>query len=241
MDQLHTVKQVAEILNVHPNTIYKGIINGDIPARKLPGIGIRLKLEEIEEWASGYSTKGNHISDILPKFDITLAGYDKLFLERRTELKGITRWSYSIGSVLKRETKNKEDRYYIHYQVNGHRVRKSLKGVRSRAEAVRILNQEVADALREQYHFPKIKLFFNEMADLYLEKYSKVNKKSWKTSDWVYLKRLKPYFGGSNGHAKIIALPRPTAYRPADTPINEAFNRSPVHLFVKLEFDRKSF
>lgn len=36
------------------------------------------------------------------------------------------------------------------------------------------------------------------MADLYLTKYAQVNKKSWKTSDMVYLRRLKPYFGKLN-------------------------------------------
>jgi len=195
MNTLLTVPEAAKILNVHPNSIYKGIKAGDIPAYKIPGIGIRLRLEEIEDWASSNSTKGYLLPDIIPKFDITLAGYDKLFLERRTEVNGTVRYKYPFGSVLMRKTKNKEERYYIHYQVDGQRVRKALKGVRTRAEAVKVLNAEVSDAQRGKYHFQKKNIAFAEMADLYFEKYSRVNKKSWKTSDWVYLRRLKPYFG----------------------------------------------
>lgn len=127
--------------------------------------------------------------------DILHSDYDKLFLIRRTEMNGTVRYRYSFGSVTLRKTKNKEVRYYIDFQVDGKRVRKVLKGVRTRAEAVRVLNSEVSDAQRGKYHFSPKKTIFDEMADLYFEKYSKVNKKSWKTSDWVYLRRLKPYFG----------------------------------------------
>lgn len=195
METLLTAQEAAKMFNVHPNTIYKGILNGDIPACKLPGIGIRLILEEIEEWASGHSTKRNQISNILPKLDITLDSYDKLFLERRTEMNGVVRYKYPFGSVLMRKTNNKEERYYIHYQVDGQRVRKALKGVRTRAEAVKVLNAEVSDAQRGKYHFQKRKITFKEMADLFLEKYSEPNKRSWKSTDRVYTRNMKPFFG----------------------------------------------
>jgi len=110
---------------------------------------------------------------------------------------GLTRWTYGIGSVILRKTLNKEERYYIDYQINGRRVRKTIKGARTRTEAVRALNSEIADVLRGKYSWKKdnSRITFAEMAELFLEKYSKVNKRSWKTSDWVYLRRLNPYFG----------------------------------------------
>jgi len=195
MNQLLTVKEAASCLKLHPNTVYKGIKGGLIPAYKIPGVGTRLKQNDLAELSLKCATKVRDVSEILPKFDIPLAGYDKLFLERRTELKGIITWSYPFGSVRMRKTKNKEERYYIDYQVDGQRVRKSLKGVRTRAEAIKVLNAEVSDAQRGKYYFQQKNIAFDEMADLFLEKYSRVNKKSWKTSDWVYLRRLKPYFG----------------------------------------------
>ena len=144
------------------------------------------------------SSKRSQIAEILPKFDLSLDGYDKLFLKRRTELKGQTRWTYGIGSVILRKTKNEEVKFYIDFQLDKLRVREVVKGARTRAEAVKVLNSKVADVLRGKYNFKKEspQIIFSEMADLYLEKYAKVKKsKSWKTSDWVYLRRLNPFFG----------------------------------------------
>jgi len=195
MDKLLTVKDLSSFLNLHPGTIYRLVEKGKVPFIKRKGLGIRFRKEEIEEWLKKGFHRVSQISEILPKFDIALDGYDKLFLERRTEMNGVVRYKYPFGSVLMRKTKNKEERYYIHYQVDGQRIRKALKGVKTRAEAVKVLNAEVADAMRGRYHFQRSDIAFGAMADLFLEKYSKVNKKSWKTSDWVYLRRLKPYFG----------------------------------------------
>lgn len=201
---LLSVKEVSSLLNVHPNTIYLLARSGEIPSIKKKGVGIRFRREEIEEWLARGSHRAHQISELLPKLDLSLDEYDKMVLRRRTELKDRIRWNYGIGSVVLRKTKNKEERYYIDYQVDNRRVRKVVKGARTRAEAVKALNSEVADVCRGQYNFQadRKRITFGDMADLFLEKYSKVNKKSWKTSDWVYLRRLKPYFG-SYGLPKI--------------------------------------
>ena len=113
----------------------------------------------------------------------------------------VTRWTYGIGSVVLRKTKNKEDRHYIHFQIDKHRVREVVKGARTRAEAVKVLNLKVADALRDtlrdKHNFKKEnpEITFNEMADLYLKKYAMVKKKSWKKSDKTYISKMKPFFG----------------------------------------------
>jgi len=189
------VKEAADYFSVHSSSIYHLISLGDSPFKRRKGIGYRARKSVLDAWWEETAASPPPIADILPKFDISLNGYDKMLLKRRTELNGITRWSYPIGSVLMRKTKRKEERYYIQYQVDGYRVRKALKGVKTRAEAVKVLNFEVADAQRGQYNFQKKKITFSEMADLYLEKYAKVKKKGWRRSDWVFLRRLKPYFG----------------------------------------------
>jgi excisionase family DNA binding protein len=197
MDKLLTVKDLSAFLGMHPNTIYKMVKKGEIPFIKIKGVGIRFREEEIKAWLEEGSNKASQISELLPKFDISLESYDKILLKRRTELKDQTKWTYGIGSVILRKTKNKEDRYYIHYQIDKHRVRKAVKGARTRAEAVKALNAEVADILRGRYNFKKEnpEITFNDMADLYLEKYSKPNKRSWKSSDSVYIRNMKPFFG----------------------------------------------
>ena len=198
-NQLLTVKKLSPFLGVHTNTVYKWVKQGEIPYVKIKG-RIRFKKEEIEEYLKIGSINKHQIAELLPKFDLSLDAYDRMLLKRRTELKGQIRWNYGIGSVILRKTKNKEDRYYIDFQIDKLRIREIVKGARTRAEAVKVLNSKVTDALRGKYNLKKenLEITFSEMADLYLEKYAKKNKeKSWKTSDWVYLRRLKPYFGSS--------------------------------------------
>lgn len=200
MNTFLTVPQTAAYLQVHVKTLYTWINENKIPHYRIGGWGIRIKKVEIDEWIEKGSSPPP-LAELLPRLEISLdglKGFDKLLLIRRTEMNGTVRWTYPHGSVTRKETKRKKEVYSIDFQVDGLRVRKTLKGVRKRAEAVKVLNAEVVDAQRGKYYFTQKNLTFSEMADRYLEKYSKVNKKSWKTSDWVYLRRLKPYFGKLN-------------------------------------------
>jgi len=194
MKKLLTVRQVAEMLKVHVNTIYRMVKEGIIPHMRFKEVGIRFSEDEVIDWMEKGSVKPLSVSELFPKFDISLDGYDRILLKRRTELKSQTRWTYGIGSVILRKTKNKEERYYIHYQVDGHRIRKALKGVRTRAEAVKILNSEVVDMFRGKCYFSKKVVTFNEMGNLFLAKYSKPKKRSWKSADRVYIRNMKPFF-----------------------------------------------
>jgi len=196
MIELINVKELSSYFHVHPNTVYKWIREKKIPHHKINGI-IRFKKEEIDNWVKQNKAGSDQIAALLPKLDLSLDRYDKILLKRRTELKDQIRWTYGIGSVVLRKTKNKEDRYYIDYQIDKHKVRKALKGVRTRSEAVKVLNSEVADTLRGKYHFNKKKIIFSEMADLFLEKYSKPKKRSWRSADKVYIRNLKSFFGNT--------------------------------------------
>jgi len=197
-EPLLTVKDLSTFLDLHPATIYKMIKKGEIPFTKRKGLGIRFDQKKIETWIAEGSIKINPLLESISNVDIALENYDRMFLKRRTELKGQTRWNYGIGSVIRRKTKNKEDRFYIDFQIGKYRVREAVKGARTRAEAVKVLNSKAADTLRGKYNFKKENsdITFSEMSELYLEKYAKIKKKkSWKTSDWVYLHVLKPFFG----------------------------------------------
>lgn len=194
MNQLLSVREAEKYLGCSRTFLDKERKRGNLDYIKL-GSRIKFRKSDLDKLIDQSIYRSSGLREILPKLDLALDHYDKMMLQWRSELNGVTRWRYPIGSVLMRKTKRKEERYSIQYQVDGRRIRKALKGVRSRAEAVKILNQEVADALRGKHQVQREKITFKNMADLFLEKYSKVNKKSWNTSDWVYLRRLKPKFG----------------------------------------------
>lgn len=192
------------LMNVSSAALYMGVSESwirrhlhDLPHIKLSCRFIRFRKGDIDDYIESSSYKNSPLSEILPRFDLSLDSYDKMFLKWRSELKGQIRWTYGLGSVILRKTKNGEERFYLDYQIDNRRVRKAVKGARTRAEAVKVLNAEIADFLRGKYHFKEEirDISFTEMADLFLNKYSKMKKKSWKTSDWVYLRRMRPFFG----------------------------------------------
>lgn len=196
-DRLLKVRELARLCGLHQNTLYALCKGGDIPYVRRRGLGIRFRPQEIETWLEEQSHKPSKMESLLPQVDVAIDFYDKIHLRRRTEMKDRTIYRYDVGSVIERKTKSKEVRFYLDFQIDGHRRREAVKGCRGRSEAVKVLFSQVSDALRGKYHLPKNrpKLTFIEMADLYLEKYSKPNKRSWKTSDQVYLRTLKPFFG----------------------------------------------
>lgn len=180
MDELLSVKEASLDFKISKDAIYNAIRIGRLNFYKITRVGIRLEQKDIVAWINCYKVKRNNFAEILPKFDLSLENYDKIFLKRRTELKGQITWTYGIGSVILRKTKNKEERFYIHYQIDKHRVRKVVKGARTKADALKALNSEIADALRGEYNFKKqdSEITFHDMADIYLEKYAKPNKRS---------------------------------------------------------------
>jgi excisionase family DNA binding protein len=191
-----TVAEVSRFLGLHQNTIYRFAKKGAIPYTRING-RLRFRKELIDAWLDERSHKPFLIETLLSQVEFSLDGHDRIHLRRRTEMKSHTAYRYDVGSVIERKTKNREVRFYIDFQYDGQCVREVVKGARRRVEAVKALYSRVSDALRGKYNLPKEKpkLTLNEMADLYLEKYSKPNKKSWKTSDMVSLRVLKPFFG----------------------------------------------
>ena len=53
---LLTAQVVADILDVHPETVLRWTRRGEIPARRLPGGQIRFREDEIEEWLDERAT-----------------------------------------------------------------------------------------------------------------------------------------------------------------------------------------
>jgi excisionase family DNA binding protein len=54
--RLLTVREVADRLIVHPETVLRWVRRGEIPAVRLPGGAIRIREDELEAWLAARAT-----------------------------------------------------------------------------------------------------------------------------------------------------------------------------------------
>lgn len=201
MKQNLTIPETFAEYGIRPKSLYK--YKDEIGYIKRPGTKILFPRKNIERWLeAGYHESDDLLSLLsdLSEYNFSLDNsfrkFEKVRLKRRTEqMSGEVRYKYPFGSVLERITKTGEVTYRRDYQVNGQRVRTVIEGVRNRAEAVKVIMVEVADAKRGKYHFHKKNISFSDFTELFYEKYSKPNKRSHKSTDAVYLKHMKEFFG----------------------------------------------
>jgi len=198
MDALLTVDDVAAVLKVHPNTVYKKVKYGEIPSVRTSNSRIRFSEKDIKEWIDKHSQYSNFgpLLEESCRADLSLEKYDKLFLRGGDKMspKGKI-WNYPFGSVILRLTKSGKEKWHIYYRVDGRRVRKAVKGAMSRTDALKVLQVAAADAFRGMYGFqrPKRVITVGELADLYV---SNSRQKRSLDKDQCRIKvHLKPFFG----------------------------------------------
>jgi hypothetical protein len=90
-------------------------------------------------------------------------------------------------------SQSKSGKWYVDFTCQGRRIRRVI-GI-SKQEAVHAMTIIKADILRGKYGFRKTKqsVLFENFAKEYLELYSKLNKRSWR-SDANSIKHLTKYF-----------------------------------------------
>ena len=195
--RLLTVKELSSYLGVSPCTVRRLVKERDIPFIRRKGLGIRFLKEEVDAWLSRDASKPSAFLECALNSDVALENYDRLFLKGGVKMspKGKT-WNYPFGSVYFRLTKSGQERWYIYYRIDGKRVRKVVKGAQCRADALKVLQVEVADAFRGKHGFAKQEraIKFKDFAALYLE-HSKLQKRSWHTDKCRIESHLEPFFG----------------------------------------------
>ncbi|MBD3203705.1 tyrosine-type recombinase/integrase [Candidatus Woesearchaeota archaeon] len=193
-----TVKEVSSFLNVHPKTVYKWTEERKIPFIRVNGL-IRFKKKQIEDLNNHRDFSFSEQAFLQSKFMIPLPEYDKMLLKGRSALssRSSKRWYYGFGKVYTRKTKQGKIRYYIEYTGrDGRRKREVVRKAQTRSEAVLVLQKKAAESFDSEHSNPRPKeISFQEFSTLYLENYSKINKKSWKCDDYALNAHLIPYFG----------------------------------------------
>jgi excisionase family DNA binding protein len=195
---LLSVREVAEILRLHPQTVYGKVTQGEIPSTKI-GRAIRFDRRAIEDWIQRNTIKENPAAEIVLKHDVTLDAFDRQFLKGGSAVreKGSRYWSYGIGGVFCRRTAKGLDRWYMQFKdVDGRWRQKVISHALTRAQAVVALQAKVREVFESVHHVkPKTKrIGFTEYSKIYLDDYAKVNKRSWRT-DVGAMKNLDRYFG----------------------------------------------
>jgi integrase len=177
-----SVGEYAEIMGVHPQTVYKWIYKGWLKVMKLGNSrnsSVRILKESAMELQERFTFAKSRKEDFshLPKISVSLREYDKSNLGDSSMSKGGNRWNYKhIGAIRTRTTSKGIVRYYYQLWVtedNGKRKRieKICKHAINRQEAIKELEKARMDYLQNRYNEkPKLKKGrFEELSGSFLE------------------------------------------------------------------------
>jgi len=203
MSQLLTVKEVAGLLHVHPQSIYKWAKAGKISYVRL-NENLRFEHAEIKEMIARRRVRSpfEFLSNIL----ISLDEFDKRFLKGgKSAVKGSQRrWRYGIGTIYLRKTKKGKDPWYMDYQDGQEKRRREvIKGAQNRGEALIALQVKVNEIFTGKFSPSRRagSVTFNALADCYMKDYAEKEKKSWKTDEFR-LRKIKECLGD----AKLVKI-----------------------------------
>jgi len=198
MDKLLTVKEVAEALNVHPQTVYR---NKKLPFISIPGIGKRFRESELKEYLE--KSAANSIQfinfqqfSLTSPFEESILNLDYSGGSGMPKGKSKTRYNLGYGAIYQRKTKSGKIRWYLDYRnAHGERKQELVANAVHREDAVAALQKKVLAELDKRYgtERKKRKIGFKTFAESYLRDYAMVVKKSWGT-DKSRMETLVNYF-----------------------------------------------
>jgi len=239
MNSLLTVNEISEFLSLHPKTVYKLATQRKIPHVKRRGLGIRFRLEEVEEWldkASFIQPDLGPVSGFSKRLDITAEDYDRLYLKGDSAVSSKKqRWNYGDYGVFVRKTGSGSERWYgWHYvERNGKRkrVKKVIRGAPGREEAVFVARERAVEAFRSAHSIEKEKkeISFLEFSKVYLKEHIEATRKNWK-SDSYRLERAAEYFGD----LELRSITRSAVARFRDSRLKAGNSKSTANRYMAL-------
>lgn len=213
MDKLLTVREVADLLQCHPQTVYRLADSQEIPHIKQEGIGLRFRGSHVEKWLGNGSVEpARNIGQLLEYQRVTLTnGPYKLKLKgdgkdtggkgEMAKAKSKTRLNLGYGAIYQRKTKQGRIRWSIDYKdASGKRVQKVVANAQTKEDAVIALQAEVFKAFSKEFNVkgqPQ-RMLLGEFADQYINDYARVNKaRGSLKADECNLRGIKKCFKGS--------------------------------------------
>ena len=199
---LLTVEEMATYLEYSECQLYRWAKRNEIPHIRI-GRDIRFRLADVNEWVEKRKVKPLPVLN-LPANTLTLApvcrttGADGKTggTSEMAKAKSQSRHSLGYGAVFPRTTKQGIVRWYLDYwDATGKRVQKVVPKAQTAEEAILALNSAVSSSLQRELGIRRKpdRISFADYADLYLENYAKINKRSWNT-DVSYLKSMATVF-----------------------------------------------
>lgn len=198
MDKLLTIKQAAEYLQIHTQTLYK---KREIPRTKIGG-SIRFKKSDLEEYVEQNTinpppTLNNQFLNLinLPRNDMSYPGGNGMAKAKSSSRKS---FNVGIGSIYYRKFKCGV-RWSIDYRdTTGKRIQRSITNAQNREDAIEALKDAVRKEFDKEYRAQREmgKMTFREYGKTFLDNYSKLHVTGWEKSDKVYIESiLGSYFG----------------------------------------------
>jgi len=197
-DNLLTVDDTAIYLRVSKSTVYRYIKRNTLPHIK-KSFGLRLRKVDLDEWLDRDKIVPNfqlfdrqHVLTVPPISLIdTMGGVCEL-----AKSKSKTRYYFGYGAIYQRKTKGGKIRWYLDYRGrNGKRIQKVASLAITKEEAALALQEEIKKTFDREYGIKRDqgKIKFIELADMYLENYAKLNKKSWRDDQYRIVAHMIPF------------------------------------------------
>jgi integrase len=203
--ELLTASETAEMLVTHIKTVYNLKRSHSVPFLKIPGVGLRFDKKELISWLDSLrnpylkesATNSCSVSSSFSKkLDIPLCKYDIKYLKGDSAVSKIKRrWNYGKKGVYVRKFKKGETWCFWYYESKGRIKKVSLRNASCREDAIAAMDAKVREVFECQYGIGKKKILFKDFAAVYLEKYARPKKRSWKTDEKFLKSQLIPFFG----------------------------------------------
>ncbi|MBP7706039.1 MAG: tyrosine-type recombinase/integrase [Candidatus Aminicenantes bacterium] len=200
-ESLFTVREAACFLKVSAATIYRLCAVRDIRYFKIRGGMIRIKREDLDKYLGGAAVRAQVREVLLPARVVGVDIDDRAIRKGGPTTMGGGRkvWRYGFGRIYERRTKAGVARFVIcHPDRAGKWVQRVVREAVGHKDAL----AELMRVTRENFDARngikgRKQASFCEFADLYLEKYSKTNLRSWRV-DKSRARFLKEFFAAED-------------------------------------------